>query len=156
MKKSYLLIAILVILLVGGLYGIKRGKLANNPSLPSSLPTPTKISCTALTLNSPTSNQKVTSPLSVTVTVDNTNKNCRWTVFEAQAGTIEVIDENKTIIGQGVLTTEDDWMTDQPVTYKGSITFTKEPSGKVLHLQIREEDPSGKLDPQILTFPLTY
>lgn len=157
MKRIFPIIVFILILLVGGLY-LFRNVTVNDTivAVPSPLPSPTKTACTALTLNSPQANQKISSPLRVTVTVDNRNKDCRWTVFEAQAGTLQLLDEDKTVIGKGVLTTSEDWMTNEPVTYNGEITFDKAPTGKKLELHVIEENPSGKPDSQILTFPLTY
>ncbi len=156
MNKIFLLIGIIFFVVISGLYLTKRGNVEKAPVPISSTPSPSPASCTALTLNSPSSNQKISSPLSVTVTVDNTNTDCHWTVFEAQAGSMKLLDEEGTVIGEGVLTTEEDWMTDQPVQYKGTITFTKTPMGKKLELQIHEENPSGKPDSKILTYPFIY
>lgn len=113
----------------------------------------TKPSCDALTKIQPNTGEKVTSPLTISVTVDNT-KTCKWTVFEAQAGTIVLKDKSGKTLGSGVLKTTDDWMTDQPVTYTGTIKFTT-PSSKDLTLTITEEDPSGK-GSQTVTIPLYY
>lgn len=157
MKKILPLIIVMIIVIVTGLYLSRKVNLNNTvTSVPSPLPSPTAAQCTALRLDSPQVNEEVSSPLSVTVTVDNRNKDCRWTVFEAQAGTLQLLDEDKTVIGKGVLTTSDDWMTSEPVTYNGTITFDRAPTGKKLELQVIEENPSGKPDSQILTFPLTY
>lgn len=109
--------------------------------------------CDALTKITPQSGQKITSPLTVSVTVDNT-KSCKWTVFEAQAGTIMLKDSNNHTIGSGILTTSEEWMTDTPVTYTGTISFTK-PTTDDVTLIITEEDPSGK-GSQTVTIPLTY
>jgi len=154
MKKGLLLLAIPILITLGWYISGQKNSTTSYPIQNS--PSPTKKTCKALSLITPKVNQQVASPLVVTVVIDNSDTNCHWTVFEAQAGTIDIIDEDKSVIGQGVLTTEDDWMTDQPVTYKGSITFTKSPVGKILKLQIHEENPSGNSDTQILTFPLTY
>ncbi len=157
MKKLFPIIIVVLILLICGLYIFRRVNLNESIStIPSPIPSPIKAQCTAVTLLSPQENQKVSSPLAITVTVDNRNKDCRWTVFEAQAGTLRLLDESKTVIGEGVLTTSGDWMTNEPVMYNGIITFEKSPVGKKLELQIIEENPSGKPDSQILTFPLTY
>jgi hypothetical protein len=116
-------------------------------------PTPLP-SCDALTNISPKAGDKVASPLTVTVTVDNT-KSCKWTVFEAQAGTLSLIDTTNQTIGTGTLTTSEEWMTDQPVVYQGTIEFTTTPASGDLTLKITEEDPSGQ-GPQEVTIPLTY
>ena len=109
--------------------------------------------CDALTKLSPRSGTKITSPLTVSVTVDNT-KSCKWTVFEAQAGTLTVKDSNGEILGKGILTTTGEWMTEQPVVYTGTVEFTK-PATNDVTLVIEEEDPSGE-GSQTVSIPLTY
>src|SRR6185503_3778654 len=99
------------------------------------------ITCNALSNISPQSGAKVSSPLVVTMTVNNT-KSCKWTVFEAQAGIAELKDSTGQKIGTATLTTTQDWMTDQPVVYTGTIEFTTNPASSDLTLTITEEDPS--------------
>lgn len=109
--------------------------------------------CDALSNITPRSGTKITSPLTVTVTVDNT-KSCKWTVFEAQAGTLTIKDSNGKALGTGILTTTGEWMTEQPVTYTGTIEFS-EPATDDVTLVITEEDPSGE-GGQTVSIPLTY
>lgn len=145
------------------------------PTKPTSAPTPTQqitamptptvtpisqakaqATCPALTVITPQPGQQVSSPLPVSVIVDNRNPKCHWTVFEAQAGSMEIKDKNGTVLGTGILTTTNpNWMTVNPVTYKGTITFTR-PAGKKLSLTITEENPSGRPGAQQITIPLTY
>ena len=110
-------------------------------------------SCDALSQITPLPGAKVTSPLTVTVTVDNT-KNCKWTVFEAQAGTVILKDDTGQTLGNGILQTTEDWMTEKPVTYTATFTFTK-PTTHDLTLIITEEDPSGN-GTKSEVIPLTY
>lgn len=113
---------------------------------------PSTVSC--LQVVSPEKNQIALSPLTVTVVVNNTSKHCHWTVFEAQAGTIAVVDNEGTTIGTGVLKTTENWMTDTSVRYNGTVIFTKTPTSNNLILQITEENPSGTASPQLVTLPL--
>lgn len=124
--------------------------LSQNPS-PSSNPD----SCRALRVTSPRANAKVTSPLSVRALVDNSNKECRWTVFEAQAATIEIQDEEGKTLGTGALTTTEEWMVTTPVNYSGKITFTK-PATTTGRLVVIEENPSGRPNPQTVVIPLSF
>ena len=124
--------------------------LRNSPS-----PTATSTSTTScLRIVKPKENQLIISPLTVSVVVDNTSTMCHWTVFEAQAGTIEIIDDAGTTVGTGILKTTDNWMTNKPVTYDGTIIFTQTPVSNTVVLQITEENPSGKPNPQTVTRPL--
>lgn len=122
-----------------------------SPSAPTHTPT-SPISC--LRIISPQKNQLIISPLTVTVVVDNTSNTCHWTVFEAQAGTIEIVDDEGTTIGTSALKTTDNWMTNKAVTYEGIVIFTKAPASDNIVLQITEENPSGKPNPQTVTLPL--
>jgi hypothetical protein len=114
-----------------------------------------KKACTALTVTTPNQGDTVTAPLHVQVVVDNTNPDCHWTVFEAQAGTMELRDGTDHLVGTGILTTAEDWMTDQPVTYTGTIPFTNMPVDNGLTLTISEDDPSGQNHQEIVV-PLIY
>lgn len=109
--------------------------------------------CDALTEIQPSSGAKITSPLHVSVTIDNT-KSCKWTVFEAQAGALTVKDSTGEILGTGILTTNSEWMTEQPVVYTGTVEFI-EPSTDDVTLVITEEDPRGESG-QTVSIPLTY
>lgn len=109
--------------------------------------------CAAVTVITPKSQTTTSSPLSISLIVDNSNTSCHWTVFEAQAGIAELLDENNHIIGKTVLTTNDDWQLSKPVPYNGTISFT-EKSNKHITLTITEENPSGKSNPQMLSIPL--
>lgn len=142
--KKYILYLLLFIL------GIIIGYLLCSQT-PSSKTPPV---CDALTNISPKSGDKVTSPITVTVTIDNT-KTCKWTVFEAQAGTMEVKDTNGQILGTGTLTTTSEWMTDQPVEYTGTISLSGTPATNDIVLTIKEDDPSGQ-GSQEVTIPLIY
>jgi hypothetical protein len=139
-------------LLLGYYFGYDHGweKYIQTPY--SHKPTTSPI-CNALTNITPGSGTKITSPLSVTVTIDNT-QSCNWTVFEAQAGILTLKDSNDEILGTGTLTTTSEWMTEQPVVYTGTFEFTK-PATDDVTLIIEEEDPSGE-GSQTVSIPLTY
>lgn len=118
----------------------------------------TVVTCDALTNISPKPEEKVTSPLTITVTVDNT-KSCKWAVFEAQAGVALLSDSTGRKIGSTTLTTTEDWMTEQPVVYTGTIEFTQTPASNKLLLEIFEErtsDLAAEENGQSISIPLTY
>src|SRR6478736_1509020 len=79
--------------------------------------------CQALNIQSPLENDQVTRDFTVRAVVDNSNPKCHWTVFEAQAGTIEIKDANGKLVGNGELKTTEDWMTDNPVNYTSDISL---------------------------------
>ena len=89
----------------------------------------------------------VSFPIIVTAEVNNRDvpENCRWTVFEAQAGSVTLADSSGTVISTGVLKTLDDWMTDGPVVYKASLNLANGPKTKDLMVTINEEKPSGDI-----------
>ncbi len=108
----------------------------------------------ALSVVSPLPNTTVSFPLEVKVIVDNTNApDCRWTVFEAQAGFISLSDVNGPIalVGSSALTTTDDWMTTSPVTYTTTLTPVSNPTGTVT-ITFNEEDVKGDGNAQTASY----
>lgn len=124
--------------------------ISQNPSA-----TPNQTTCQAMRITSPRADAKVSSPLSVKAIVDNSNNACRWTVFEAQAATIEIQDSNGKTLGTGALTTAEEWMVPTPVNYSGRITFAK-PSTTTGRLVVIEENPSGRPNPQTIAITVTF
>lgn len=149
------LLLYLVWFIVGILLGYYLGYDLGFEKNSSATPQPTiTITCNALTNISPQAGDKVASPLTVTITVDN-RQSCKWTVFEAQAGTFTLKDTTGQTIGSGTLTTTEDWMTENPVVYTGTTEFINTPASSELTLTITEEDPSG-MGAQEITIPLSY
>lgn len=94
----------------------------------------------------PSSTTIVSFPIIVTAEVNNKDagENCRWTVFEAQAGSVSLTDSEGTLVSNGVLRTLDDWMSDGPVVYKAVLNLDKGPKSKNMTVTINEEKPSGE------------
>lgn len=93
---------------------------------------------------SPTAKEEISFPIYVEAVVDNTGeKECLWTVFEAQAGEVKAYDTAGNITARGTLKTVEDWMASGPVTYKAILNLEKGPVSKELKVIITEEDPSG-------------
>lgn len=113
-----------------------------NPQQPM-LPQP--VSSCGITILNPLPYTKINIPITVEAIVDNSKATtCRWTVFEAQAGTVLVKTASGVDVGKGILMTDDNWMTTDPVLFEASITFTQPvPSGENLVFIITEDDPSG-------------
>ncbi len=108
-----------------------------------------------LTITSPLPATTVTFPLTIQAVVDNTQAGtlgCSWTVFEAQAGTVTVKDQNGAILGTGILSTTNDWMTTAPTPYTATITSLTNPTYTgPLSLVFNEENPGDLPNPDSLT-----
>ncbi|MFA5936132.1 MAG: hypothetical protein WC787_04770 [Patescibacteria group bacterium] len=110
----------------------------------------------AITVSEPAANTAVTFPFTVKAVVHNAErKDCSWTMFEAQAASMEVKDSDGKVVASGLLMAKGEWMTDGPVSFDGMITPVSgvTPSG-VLDLVITEENPSGMKDSQTITIPI--
>lgn len=148
------LIKIIVVILIG--LALASYFFINLNSKQTNKTSKNQVTCRALQIIKPASGQKVVSPIEVEVVVNNTNPKCHWSVFEAQAGTISLKDNTGQTIGTGILKTTSDWMTDQPVTYTGTINFDTTPSSNDLILTIFEEPPSGQPNSKQATILLKY
>ena len=112
---------------------------------------------TNLTLSVPEPGQKVTFPLTVVGAVDNRkNTDCNWGVFEAQAGTLVVKDEQGEVVASGILTAKGEWMTEGPIQVEGIVSATQPITGNTLTLIATEDDPSGLGELQQLSIELSY
>lgn len=155
------LIGILVVVVIAlGAYTISQKKVVaptqNNPIVTTGgqQQQTTPASHCGLTVNSPLPNTTVTFPLSLNVTVDNTQAaslGCSWTVFEAQSGTVTVKDVSGNILAQTFLSTNANWMTVSPTVYTTTIASISNPSYTgPLTLTFEEENPSGEGTPDTL------
>lgn len=126
------------------------------PTLTNEKPFPTKIAvkCSALTVVSPKDNAIIGSQLTLKVIVDNT-KECHWTVFEAQAGIVEITDGLGNLLGKGVLKTTEEWTKATPTTYTTQLQLKKAATSAGT-ITISEENPSGKPDAQKYTIPVSF
>ena len=111
-------------------------------------------SCSAVTVLSPKPNQSITTPLNVQIVVDNRGMDCHWTVFEGQAGTMELKDEQGNVLGKGILSTTENWMTTDPVRFIGDISATIPKNISRITLYLYEENPGGNTDTATITIPL--
>ena len=83
--------------------------------------------------------QIISSPFDIRV-----NSEGVWFGFEGELGTVSVVDDSNNELGMAILSTlTDDWMTDKPVMYGGTLTFDTqgETSGK---LRFFNNNPSKK------------
>jgi hypothetical protein len=157
MAKSLSISLFLVIAAVVAIWFLMAHK-SQAPTTPNDTNTPVALSHCGLTVTTPLSGVAITSPISITAVVDNTmmqQLGCGWTVFEAQAGSYELKDANGAVLGSGVLTTTQDWMTSGPVTYTGQVASNVSlTSGMPLSLVFTEEDVADMGNPDTLTVPL--
>lgn len=95
----------------------------------------------AITFLNPQNGDTVTSPVALQVVVDNSKQDCSWTVFEAQAGVVELIGNTDQVLTKEPLMATSDWMTAAPVTYTANLEYLN--YAGPLKLRIVEENPSG-------------
>lgn len=91
---------------------------------------------TGLTITSPKANQEISSPLKISGSINGQG----WTAFEAQAGTVDLLDAGKKTIASGVLSTTSEWTT-LPTNFETSIAFSA--AAGQGSLVFRNENPSG-------------
>lgn len=106
----------------------------------------------AITFVSPIEGAELSSPVDIEVIVDNSQENCRWGVFEGQAGTAQIISKDGVVLGSSQLRTSSDWMTSLPVTYKSSVDVVQTYSGPVRVL-IQDENPQDNSLKQKASIP---
>lgn len=80
-------------------------------------------------------NQKITSPVKIT-------GEARGVWFFEASFPITVFDDNGEVLGQGIATAKDDWMTENFVPFEANITFTA-PKTDIGRLVLRKDNPSG-------------
>lgn len=91
---------------------------------------------TAIFLSSPLPNQVITSPITITGQAPGT-----W-FFEASMP-VTLTDWDGLIIAEGYVTAEEDWMTENYISFSGTLEFTKPSYGERGAFIIRKDNPSG-------------
>ncbi len=120
------------------------------------LPNPKSSPCFTFVTPVPNSSVKAF-PIPVEVVVDNSgDKGCAWTTFEGSAGTMKLTDRFNKVIATGKLTTEENWMTEGPVTFKGVIGDELVVHDQILRLTITEENPRGEGESDEVIIKLYY
>ncbi len=132
MKKIIILILALAVLVGVAVLGWQKFKLAN---VPAAVVTPQ----TGLVVDAPIANAVVVSPLVVSGHVDGTN---RWTGFEGQVGTVQLLDGNGKMLVLGILTaTDENWM-QFPTNFSTTLNFSS-PTTSIGMLVFKNENASG-------------
>lgn len=155
--RLILLISIIVVAGIVGYFVVNRqppSKTTTPATTGTTTPSKAPLKCFAINVVSPKPNTKISSPLKLEVIVDKSN-GCKWTVFEAQAGSVTIKDSNGNELGQGVLKTTQDWMASTPVTYTADI-IVKSSTTASGTISISEENPSGATNSLTLTYPVTF
>ena len=95
-----------------------------------------------LVVEMPQANDLVVSPLVVSGYVDGKD---RWTGFEGQVGTVQLLDGNGKLLVLGILTaTAENWM-QFPTSFSTTLTFSA-PATATGTLVFKNENPSGMSD----------
>lgn len=84
--------------------------------------------------------QLLKSPLKITV-----NSEGKWSGFEGELGTIELLDEHNNTLGQCILSTTENWMVNGPVNYNCDLIYNTDSSGKGT-LVVKNNNPTGKVE----------
>lgn len=143
-------------LLGGGCFTDKPAQPQEQTPKPAPSPSVSYVGCTpkSAKILEPAPGARVTLPITVKFEVHNAkNPACTWTMFEAQAGTMRLLDKDGVTVGNGFLMAGGDWMTDSPVTFTGIIPALSLVDGEVT-LIVTEENPSGEGTPQEISIPL--
>lgn len=89
-----------------------------------------------IAVDAPAKNVTVSSPLVISGTARGT-----W-YFEASAP-VQLLDANGNVIAQGHISTQGDWMTEDFVPFKATLTFPTQPAGSKGTLVLQNDNPSG-------------
>lgn len=152
-----------VIIILFGIIFLLAFLLKQNP--PNGNPPPThgtvaqKSYHCGITISNPTPTQAVTFPLTVNAIVNNSaaTDGCTWSLFEGQAGTVELKDQNGATLAKMPMQTppQTDWMTNGPVPFSAILTPSQAiPSGTPLSLTFSEEDASGMGNSDTFSFTI--
>ncbi len=161
--KNTLIVVLLAVVIGFGVYTTSSKKaIAPAPQQPSQSTNqppaePAKVAAShcGLTVNSPMPTSGVIFPLIINATVDNTQMStlgCSWTVFEGQAGTVDIKDAQGATLAIGVLQTTSNWMTTAPTVYTSTITsLSNSIYTGPLNIIFTEENPADFPTPDTLT-----
>src|SRR3989344_1322299 len=135
MRKTALLILLVVVLAGLAVWGYKKFNQTKTTL-------PVVAEKTGLIVETPKANETVTSPLIVSGYVDGKD---RWTGFEGQVGTVQLLDGNGKLLVLGILTaTDENWM-QFPTNFSTTLTFSA-PATAEGALVFRNENASGLPD----------
>jgi hypothetical protein len=155
--KTTIGIVIGIIIAVGGflLFTFLGPQTAQAPNSGTHSHTPTTTPTTVgiadlITITTPVSGAKITSPVTVTGTARG-----NW-YFEASFP-VEILDANGKVIGQGHGEAQGDWMTQDFVPFTANLTFSAPATGTHGTIRVKNDNPSG--DPardKHIDLPVTF
>ncbi len=96
-----------------------------------------------LTLTSPTPDSSVTFPLSVQVTVNNSQSACKWKILGGKAGTAQILNASGKSIGKADLTTTEDWKSLGDIHFTATINSISESVNGDITLKLWAPRQSG-------------
>ncbi len=143
-KQWFLIVVPVVVIIVGlGVLIYVPNKRVVTVVTPEPTPTATTTPTTEygtidnlISVDAPAKNAVVSSPLTITGTARGT-----W-YFEASAP-VELRDTSGKVIAQGHVDAQGDWMTEDFVPFKVTLTFAKQPAGSTGTLVLKNDNPSG-------------
>ncbi|HEX8591440.1 MAG TPA: Gmad2 immunoglobulin-like domain-containing protein [Candidatus Paceibacterota bacterium] len=122
----------------------------SSPTAPTPTPPQTSGIPNVITVKTPTRDQKVSSPITITGEARG-----GW-YFEASFP-VELRNASGTVIARHYAEAQSDWMTENFVPFRSTLTFPAQPAGSKGTLILRKDNPSG--DPardQSVSIPVTF
>jgi len=90
-------------------------------------------------INLPKENAEISSPMEIAGSINGNG----WIAFEAQAGTVKLIDKDNNVLGSAILqVTDENWMK-QFNNFKAELIFSNPKNLKNAELVFKNENPSG-------------
>ena len=133
MKKSIIISILIIILLIIVALVFDFGR---NSSAPVTMATSTE---SFIQVVAPKDNQTVGNPIKV-------SGKARGSWFFEGSFPIQLVDSSGNVIGQGIATSTQPWMTEDFIDFSAEISYTKATSTKRALLVLKKDNPSGNPD----------
>jgi hypothetical protein len=131
-----IVVAILIIIIGFIAFSFLMPQTAQAPNDDGNSTTTVPASDENVSVESPAPNAVIASPVTITGSALGTY------YFEASFP-IEIRDQNGNIVGQGHAEAQGDWMTEAPVPFKATVTFTSPGAGQSGTIRLKNDNPSG-------------
>ena len=145
MNKGWIVVIVLFIVIVVGMFAlvyvpsarvVRAPDNSNVASSTSTAPDNSSALSDTIVVTSPTINGMLSSPLTITGKARGS-----W-YFEASAPVV-LLDSNGSVIAQGNIHAQGEWMTTDFVPFSGTLTFDPQPVGSAGTLVLSNDNPSG-------------
>ena len=154
-RNQWYTVVILAIVILAGLFALifvpsQTSEPSQNLPSGSAAASSTASLADLITVNIPLQNSAVSSPLTISGQARG-----NW-YFEASAP-VELRNASGTVIAQGHINAQGDWMTTEYVPFTATLTFAKQAAGSKGTLVLKNDNPSG--DParqKELSIPVTF